>query len=180
MNWASEIINKFANPFREQVLSSPVVYRTKDGVERRILATSWAESGFSGLQQIGFDNISLNRFHSAFTVLKEQLYFEFDVHFPKGKWRFFSVLEGQQESDQWQNFPVLEGQQESDQWQFFPEIALTERLFNEPKVGDEIIEEDGTVHTVSQYGTEPQWFYAADNPCKNTIIINTMRLRGHE
>ena len=122
-------ITALANQFRLQVLSVPVVYRTKAGKEYAIYASPWAESAFQDLQQVGFDSVNLNRFRSAFTVLKEQLIFDGEFH--------------------------------------------------EPKVGDQIIEKDGTVNEVSANNGLPQWYYAGNNPSKNTIVINCMRVPGN-
>ena len=47
--------------------------------------------------------------------------------------------------------------------------------FRVPKVGDEIIEQDGTINTVQTDANEPHWHYDDNNPEKNTIIINCFR-----
>lgn len=48
-------------------------------------------------------------------------------------------------------------------------------VFRAPKEGDKIIEVDGTENTVAANENEPQWFYAPDNPEKNTIVVNCYR-----
>jgi hypothetical protein len=119
---AIRAITTLANKFRLQVLSVPVIYRTKAGKEYAIYASPWAESEFRGIRNVGFDNVNLNQFRSAFTVLKDQLIFDGEFH--------------------------------------------------EPKVGDFIIEKDGKVSEVCGNMGLPQWYYADDNPSRNTIIIN--------
>ena len=178
-NWAATIINQFANPFRKAALSSPAVYRTKEGTEHRILVTPWAESAFQGLQDIGFDNINKHRMHSAFTVLKEQLMFEERTQSTPG-WQEMTDIDGETASQDWQEMTDIDGETASQDWQEIKDILLTNRVFHEPKAGDEIIEDDGTRNIVSTNSGMPQWYYSPDNSMKNTIIINTMRLRGHE
>ena len=178
-NWAAAIINQFANPFRKMALSSPVIYRTKEGIEHRILATPWAESAFQGLQDIGFDNINKHQIHSAFTVLKEQLTFDEKPHVNSG-WQDMTDIDGTTMSHVWQDMMDIDGFVGQNIWQDMVDISTLDFVFHEPKAGDEIIEEDGTRNTVSTNAGMPQWYYDPHNPCKNTIIINTMRLRGHE
>jgi hypothetical protein len=48
-------------------------------------------------------------------------------------------------------------------------------VFYEPKQKDRIVQEDGSEYEVYAKNDEPQWFYAQDNPMKNTIVINTIR-----
>jgi len=180
MNWARYIIDGLSNPFRKSALSDVVIYTTTKGISYKILATPWADSGFQGLQQIGFDVVSLNRLHSAFTVVKDQLCFEIDIKIDDNEWTDFPIVDGETATDQWTDFPIVDDEIPTDQWTDFHDIKITEFKFHEPVVGDTITQEDGTVHTVSKHGVEPQWYYDSNNACKNTIIINTMRTGGRE
>ena len=82
-----------------------------------------------------------------------------------------------------QSFQPIDYEQTSFSQKRATFLVLKEQLefngvFREPQIGDVIIESDGVENVVSTDSNSPHWFYAPDNPKKNTIVINVIRRHG--